>query len=186
MLQEYFWTAYYPIGPKSEKPITGTNEVYVPGVFGDIFDVIFAYPDVKKWTTHRHLSRWSIAAGDIELTAAEGQRLAKYVAGRRHAAGRRRPPDRPGLAALELPALGAPAEADGYRWLRRPGPSMPSQRFSLPADHRRPAAGDDGGRQGLLRRLRSRQGPADLSVGAARPGHRPAGGAGASPGCSPI
>jgi hypothetical protein len=49
MLEQYFWTAFHPIGPESERPITGTNEVYVPGVFGDIFDVIFAYPDANKW-----------------------------------------------------------------------------------------------------------------------------------------
>ena len=36
MLEEYFWTAYYPIGPESEKPMTATNEVFVPAVFGDI------------------------------------------------------------------------------------------------------------------------------------------------------
>ncbi len=28
MLEEWFWSAYYPIGPESQKPITGTNEVF--------------------------------------------------------------------------------------------------------------------------------------------------------------
>ncbi len=115
MLKEYFWTAYYPIGPKSTEPITGTNEVYVPGVFGDIFDVIYAYPDVKRWTT---LSTYPvvIAAGDIELTVEEGKRLAEYIqqggtliVADEHLSG-------PGLAALELPSLGAVAEADQYTW----------------------------------------------------------------------
>src|SRR5262249_45858392 len=43
MLEEYFWTAFYPMGPEAQKPMTGTNEVFVPGAFGDIFDVVFAY-----------------------------------------------------------------------------------------------------------------------------------------------
>ena len=116
MLEEWFWTAYYPIGPESEKPMTGTNEVNVPGIFGDIFDVIFAYPDVKRWTT---IDTYPvvIANGEIELTAAEGKRLAQYVenggtllVADAHLTG-------PGVAELKLPAAGTIREADGYRWL---------------------------------------------------------------------
>ncbi len=116
MLEQYFWTAYYPIGPESEKPITGTNEVYVPGVFGDVFDVIFAYPDAGKWRT---IDTYPVvvAAGDIELTAAEGERLAKYVSAGgtllvadAHLTGL-------GVAALHLPTTGAESESCGYRWL---------------------------------------------------------------------
>ena len=116
MLEEYLWTAFYPIGPKSEEPMTGTNEVYVPGVFGDIFDVIAAYPDVERWKT---IDTYPvvIAAGEIELTEAEGQRLAKYMAdggtllvADAHLTG-------PGVAALQLPPMAEMAEADGYHWL---------------------------------------------------------------------
>ena len=115
MLQEYFSTAFYPIGPESTKPMTGTNEVYVPGVFGDIFDVIFAYPDVKKWRT---IDTYPVvvAAGDIELTQAEGERLAQYVdeggtllVADTHLTG-------PGLAALSCRGR-RPGRGDGYRWL---------------------------------------------------------------------
>jgi len=127
MLQEYFWTAYYPIGAESEKPITATNEVYVPGIFGDIFDVIFAYPDVKLWRT---IDTYPvvIAAGEIELTEAEGRRLAQYVrtggtllVAAAHLSG-------PGVQALELPATGPTAEACGYRWLGEAA-VQPSQRY---------------------------------------------------------
>jgi hypothetical protein len=119
MLHEYFWTAYHPIGPESERPMTGTNEVYVPGVFGDIFDCVFATPDMTKWTT---LDTYPvvIAAGEIELTAPEGARLARYVeeggtllVADAHLTG-------PGVAALQLPATDKTAEADGYRWLDDP------------------------------------------------------------------
>jgi hypothetical protein len=119
MLHEYFWTAYHPIGPESERPMTGTNEVYVPGVFGDIFDCVYATPDATKWRT---LDTYPvvIAAGEIELTAPEGARLAKYVedggtllVADGHLSG-------PGVAALQLPAGDKTAEADNYRWLDDP------------------------------------------------------------------
>src|SRR5688500_3007676 len=127
MLNQYFWTAFHPIGRESERPITGTNEVNVPGVFGDIFDVIYAYPDVNKWRTIDSYPA-VIVAGDIELTAAEGQRLAQYVAGGgtllvadAHLTG-------PGAAVLALPPSGALTEAYGYRWLNEIEVS-PSQLF---------------------------------------------------------
>jgi hypothetical protein len=116
MLEEYFWTAYHPIGPESERPITGTNEVYLPGVFGDVFDVVFSHPDIRRWRT---IDTYPlvIAAGEIDLTAAEGQRLAQYIksggtllVADAHLTG-------PGLAALSLPPTGATEETCGYRWL---------------------------------------------------------------------
>lgn len=119
MLEEYFWTAYHPIGPESEEPITATNEVYLPGVFGDIFDVVFAYPDVSKWRT---IDTYPlvIAAGEIELTEDEGRRLAEYVSrggtlvvADAHLTG-------PGAALLGLPETSAQVEASEYRWLDSP------------------------------------------------------------------
>ncbi len=127
MLEAYFWTAYFPIGPASTRPITATNEVYLPGVFGDVFDVVYAYPDVKKWRT---LDTYPVvvATGDIELTTAEGARLAEYVknggtlvVADTHLTGA-------GVKALNLPAAGAEAEATGYRWLKDEK-EQPSQRF---------------------------------------------------------
>jgi hypothetical protein len=125
MLQEYFWTAYHPIGSKSEAPTTGTSEVNVPGIFGDVFDVIYAYPDVKKWATIDTYAA-VIVAGDIPLTAPEGQRLAKYIedggtvlVANEHLTG-------PGVEALKLPKMAASAESEGYEWM---GAKGPSQRF---------------------------------------------------------
>lgn len=127
MLEEYFGTAFYPVGPESEKPITATNEVYLPGVFGDVFDVIFAYPDTARWRTIDTYPV-AIAAGEIELSAAEGQRLAQYVesggtlwVADGHLTG-------PGAASLAFPAAGPPVEAYGYRWLDDPQ-VHPSQLF---------------------------------------------------------
>jgi hypothetical protein len=115
MLHEYFWTAYHPITRKSEQPITGTNEVYVPGVFGDIFDVICAYPDTARWTT---IDTYPvvIVAGDIELSEAEGHRLAKYMADGGTALIASGQLTGPGAAVLQLPELGVSEEAEGYQW----------------------------------------------------------------------
>lgn len=127
MLEQYFWTAFHPIGPESERPITGTNEVYLPGVFGDIFDVIFAYPDANKWKT---IDSYPvvIATGEIELTEAEGKRLADYVnrggtlvVADAHLTG-------PGVASLALPAVGGETQAVGYKWLEDAA-EQPSQTF---------------------------------------------------------
>ncbi len=116
MLEQYFHIAWHPIGPISQQPITATNEVYVPGVFGDIFDVIFAYPDASRWQT---IDAYPvvIATGDIELSEAEGQRLAAYVenggtlfVADTHLTG-------PGVAALHLPAAGEFKTTDAYDWL---------------------------------------------------------------------
>ncbi len=135
MLEQYFWTAFHPIGPESERPITGTNEVFVPGVFGDIFDVIFAYPDANKWKT---IDSYPvvIAAGEIELTDAEGKRLAEYVnrggtlvVADAHLTG-------PGVAALTLPKVAAETPAMGYKWLED-ATEQSSQTFrfrEIPAD----------------------------------------------------
>ena len=125
MLEEYFRAAWYPLGPEAEKPTTATNEVFLPGVFGDIFDVVTAYPEVERWTTIDTYAS-VIVAGEIDLTAAEGARLAKYVeqggtlfVADAHLTG-------PGLAALKLPKSGASTEAESYLWMdeaeERPAP----------------------------------------------------------------
>ena len=115
MLEQYFWTAFHPIGSESEKPMTATNECYLAGIFGDMFDVILAYPDAAKWRT---IDTYPvvIATGDIELTEAEGTRLAQYMergGTLMVAAGQF---TGPGVAALKLPQSGAVAEANEYRW----------------------------------------------------------------------
>lgn len=115
MLEEYFWTAYYPIGPESQKPMTGTNEVNVPGIFGDIFDVVYAYPDVSKWRT---IDTYPVVilAGDIELSQPEGERLAAYV----ERGGTLLVTDGslsgPGVAALQLPSTGELKESNHFLW----------------------------------------------------------------------
>jgi hypothetical protein len=142
-LREYFWVAYHPIGPKSEEPITATNEVYVPGIFGDIFDVVYAYPETARWTT---LGTYPvvIAAGDLDLGPQEGRRLAEYVdkggtlvVADGHLAGG-------GVEALGLPRMGPPEESDECLWMGR---KVASQRFRCrPLEGGRPLAATPDGK----------------------------------------
>ncbi len=86
------------------------------GVFGDIFDVVYAYPDVAKWRT---IDSYPvvIVAGDIELTAPEGARLAEYVERGGTLLVAEAQLTGPGAAALQLPVAEALTEGSGYRWL---------------------------------------------------------------------
>lgn len=115
MLEEYFWTAYHPIGPESQKPMTAINEVYLPGVFGDIFDVIYAYPDTSKWRT---IDTYPvvIATGDIELSLAEGHRLSQYIEQGGTLVVADAQLSGPGLEALKLPSAGDYKETSRYLW----------------------------------------------------------------------
>ena len=126
-IREYMDTAYYPIVPKSEAPLTALNENYVPGVFGDIFDVVYAYPDVKKWTT---IDSYPvvIVAGDIDITQAEGKRLNDYVQNGGTLLVADAQLTGPGLAELKLPKMGDLEEASGYHWLGG-ADVQPSQHF---------------------------------------------------------
>ena len=131
MMQEYLFTAFHPMIPHSEKPITSLSETFLPAVFGDIYDVIYAYPDVQRWTT---IDTYPvvIAVGDITLTAAEGQRLAQYVNNGGTLVVADGTLTGPGLAALNLPKMGNVEEAAGYKWLNEAAIS-PSQRFCFRA-----------------------------------------------------
>lgn len=131
MMQEYLFTAFHPMIPHSEKPITALSETFLPAVFGDIYDVIFAYPDVSRWTTIETYPV-VIVIGDIELTAAEGQRLAQYVNNGGTLVVADGTLTGPGAAALNLPKLGDVEEANGYQWLADAA-VHPSQRFRFRA-----------------------------------------------------
>ena len=127
MLREVFSAAYHPIARRTEEATTATNEVYVPGIFGDIFDVVCAYPEAERWTT---LSTYPVvvAAGDLELTGAEGERLAAYVRGGGTLLVTDAQLSGPGAVALGMPAMGETLEADGYVWTPT-GARQASQRF---------------------------------------------------------
>ncbi|MHB0937990.1 MAG: hypothetical protein ACYDCO_21925 [Armatimonadota bacterium] len=131
MMQEYLFTAFHPMIPHSEKPITALSETFLPAVFGDIYDVIFAYPDMKRWAT---IDTYPvvIVIGDIALTAPEGQRLAQYVDNGGTLVVADGTLTGPGAAAVKLPKMGNVEDAAGYKWLNEAAVS-PSQRYRFRA-----------------------------------------------------
>lgn len=113
MLKEWFKVAYHPYGPKESEVVTAVNQIHIPGVFGNVFDVlvtgskrdaIAAYPVV-------------VLVGEVTVDEAWGKKLAEFM---NHggtlvvSAGQLRGP---GVAALKLPKTGSKAEADKCTWL---------------------------------------------------------------------
>ena len=115
MLQQWLWAACFPIGPESERPINAVNEVYVPGIFGDIFDCVFAYPEIDRWHT---IDSYPvvIAMGDIELTAAEGERMNRYVEQGGTLLVSAEQLSGPGAAQLRLPFSRNKKRSNSYAW----------------------------------------------------------------------
>jgi hypothetical protein len=75
-LRELFGAAYYPGLVRESEPASGERQAFVPGVFGNIFDVLVASE------THRDTIdsyRAVIAGGEINWTPAWAKRLEDYV-----------------------------------------------------------------------------------------------------------
>ncbi len=125
MLREWFAVAYHPYGPKEAEMNTALNQNYLPGVFGDVFDVLVTSP------THLDiLETYPVVVlnGEITLSAAWGKKLAAYL----DAGGTLIASDGqlsgPGVAELKLPELGPVAEDHAIRWLPT-GKTVAAQRF---------------------------------------------------------
>jgi len=77
-LRELFGAAYYPGLVREGEPASGERQAFVPGVFGNIFDVLV--------TSETHLEaigsyRAVVAGGQIDWTPAWAKRLEDYVRG---------------------------------------------------------------------------------------------------------
>jgi len=124
-LKEWFKIAYHPYGPKEAEPNTGTNQVYVPGQFGNIFDVLVTSPTRRDAVDAYPVV---VLGGEVTLSAEWGAKLAAYM----NAGGTLIVTDDllsgPGLAALTLPPLDATAEDARFEWLPSKK-SIASQRF---------------------------------------------------------
>src|SRR5437773_2001322 len=94
-LRELFTTAYYPGGVVEGEPATGDRQAFVAGVFGDIFDVLFASRPAAVVSTAPATAaikpgnaapadainsyRALVVGGSIEWTSDWVQRLSAYV-----------------------------------------------------------------------------------------------------------
>ncbi|MSU43655.1 MAG: hypothetical protein EXS22_06415 [Pedosphaera sp.] len=125
MLKEWFRVAYHPYGPQEAAPNTGVNQISMPGVFGDIFDVLVTSPTKLDAVDDYPVV---VLNGEVALTEAWGKKLAAYLERGgtvmlcdNHVSG-------PGAAHLKLPVLGAPAEDASFQWLPVTN-TVASQRF---------------------------------------------------------
>lgn len=125
MLREWFQAAYHPYGPKEAELNTGVTPNFVPGVFGDIFDVLVTDPaklDVLQSYPVIVLN------GEVELSLDVGKKLAAYVTGGGTLIASDEQLRGPGVAELQLPKLGNHGEATQFAW-RPSGTKITSQRF---------------------------------------------------------
>jgi len=129
MLKEWFRVAYHPYGPKEAEINNGLNQNYLPGPFGDLFDVLVTSP-----TRRDALSAYPvvIANGEINVSAEWGRTLSEYVEKGGTLIVSDAQLSGPGVAALKIPECGATQEDDMVQWLpsaRR----IDSQRFRFRA-----------------------------------------------------
>jgi hypothetical protein len=75
-LRELFGAAYYPAPVNEGEPATADRQVYVNGIFGDIFDVLVA-SDERREAIDSY--RTVVAGGRIEWTPAWTEQLKNYV-----------------------------------------------------------------------------------------------------------
>jgi hypothetical protein len=113
MLKEWFKVAYYPYGPREADLTTGVNPTYIPGVFGDIFDVL-----VTSRTRMNDLSDYAVVIlnGEVSLSEEWGRKLAEHLQAGGTVIGCDDQVQGPGVAALKLPLLGAAAEDTSFEW----------------------------------------------------------------------
>jgi hypothetical protein len=142
MLKEWFGVAYHPYGPKEAEPNTAVNQNYLPGVFGNVFDVLVTSPTKRDAVDQYPVI---VLNGEVTLSPEWGKKLAGYV----EAGGTLVVTDGQmsgaGVAELKLPELGPRAEDVGFRW-EPTGKAVTSQRFRYrPIPGGRPLATTAGG-----------------------------------------
>jgi len=113
MLKEWFRVAYHPYGPKEADVNTGVNQNFLPGVFGDIFDVLVTAPSgMGVLDTYPVV----VLNGEVTLSAAWGEKLAAYMAAGGSIVLSDEQVSGPGARALRMPELGAVAEDNSIQW----------------------------------------------------------------------
>jgi hypothetical protein len=114
MLQEIFWTAYHPYGPRESALHTGVSPCSVPGMFGNIFDVLVADPDHMDILADYPVV---VLAGEISVSEAVGRRLRAYLEAGGTLVVFADQLTGPGTDELKLPPGADPVEADAVVWL---------------------------------------------------------------------
>ncbi len=129
MLKEWFKAAFHPFGPHEAEPTNSVNQNTIPGVFGDIFDVLVTSPSRLDAIDSYPVI---VLCGELDLTAAWGKKLAAFLERGGTVVASDGQLRGPGAAELALPALGAEAEATAITW-NGGKREIPSQRFRFRA-----------------------------------------------------
>src|SRR5438270_6754505 len=75
-LRELFGAAYYPGPVREGEPASGERQAFVPGVFGNIFDVIVA-SETRRDVIDNY--RAVIVGGEIKWSKAWAEKLVTYI-----------------------------------------------------------------------------------------------------------
>jgi hypothetical protein len=75
-LRELFGAAYYPGLVREGEPASGERQAFVPGIFGNIFDVLVAAENLNKSVSSY---RAVVVGGDVNWTPATTKSLEDYV-----------------------------------------------------------------------------------------------------------
>lgn len=126
MLLEWFQVAYHPYGPKDAQINTGVNPVFLPGVFGDVFDVLVTAP---KRTDIVDSYPVVVLNGEVNLSEEWGNKLARYIEQGGTLVASADQLSGPGVAALKLPAAGVVAEDNALQWVPT-AKQVSSQRYA--------------------------------------------------------
>ena len=125
MLLEWFQVAYHPYGPKDAQISTGVSPVFLPSVFGDVFDVLVTAPKRTDILDHYPVV---VLNGEVSLSDEWGKKLAAYIEQGGTLIACAEQLSGPGLAALKLPEAGAVAEDTVFQWVPS-AKQIPSQRY---------------------------------------------------------
>lgn len=114
MMSEWYNIAYYPLGKRWGEPCTGTRQTYVPGIFGDVFDVIATSPTKRDIINTYPVV---ICNGEIYLTREWGGTLINYLKQGGTLVITEDQLSGPGTSLLNLPAENGLGESDKFLWL---------------------------------------------------------------------
>lgn len=129
MLKEWFYVAFHPYGPKEAQINTGVTPTYLPGVFGNVFDVLVTDPaNLDALASYPVI----VLNGEVEISGDVGKKLAAYVASGGTLIASDDQLRGAGVGELQLPERGAPREATQFKW-RPTGEAIVSQRFGYRA-----------------------------------------------------
>ena len=112
-IRGWFDVAYFPAPETQNEHATALRQTFVNGVFGDIFDVIVTTPGKTQILPTYPVV---IASGEVLVSDEWGKALRAYADGGGTLVVAADQLAGPGVAALELPAFGADAEADAFLW----------------------------------------------------------------------